>query len=81
MAAIIDRIYKRKSTDEEKENLLNEIHLLSDRLERAYERFELECDTDLVDATIFEIEAIKARYRYLLSIAKQQNLKADGRRA
>lgn len=81
MAAIIDKLNKRKSTDTETEDILNEIYSLSEQLERAYERFELQSDSNLVDATIFEIEAIKARYRYLLSLAREQNIKAEQRRA
>ena len=32
---------------------------------------------DLVEATIYEIEALKARYRYLHALAKQRNLKSS----
>lgn len=79
MAALID-LLNRKKADEDSINLLDEIQDISRALERAYERFELQSDSDLVEATIFEIEALKARYRYMLALAKQQNLTAQGKR-
>ncbi len=79
MATISQLIMKKKTNDEDDDWLLSEIHRLSDALTLAYERFELQCDNDLVEATIYEIEALKARYRYLLALAKQRNLKAGGR--
>lgn len=79
MAALID-LLNRKKADEENINLINEIQDISRALERAYERFEFQSDSDLVEATIFEIEALKARYRYMLALAKEQNLTAQGKR-
>ncbi|MBR2957301.1 MAG: DUF2508 family protein [Clostridia bacterium] len=79
MAALID-LLNRKKADEENINLINESQDISRALERAYERFELQSDSDLVEATIFEIEALKARYRYMLALAKEQNLTAQGKR-
>lgn len=79
MAALID-LLNRKRADEETVNLLDEIQDISRALERAYERFELQSDSDLVEATIYEIEALKARYRYMLALAKEQNLTARGKR-
>ncbi len=80
MAVIIDFINKRKNEESESESLLNEIYRINHALELAYERFELQKDSDLVEATIFEIEALKARYRYVLGLAKQQNISAAGKR-
>lgn len=73
---ITQLITKKKCQSEDDEELLCEIHRLSNALTLAYERFELQCDNDLVEATIFEIEALKARYRYLLAIARERNLKS-----
>ncbi len=46
------------------------------RLENANNRFEMEKDSDLIEACIYEIESLRARYRYLLRMAKKQGLKA-----
>ena len=80
MATITQLITKKRSNNTDDEQLINEIHRLSEALTLAYERFELQHDSDLVEATIFEIEALKARYRYLISLAKQRNLKANEKR-
>ncbi len=77
MTTFTQLIAKKKTENEDDMLLINEIHSLGHALELAYERFELQCDNDLVEATIYEIEALKARYRYLLALAKQRNLKAD----
>lgn len=42
----------------------------------AYARFEMESDSDLIDACIYEMEALRARYRFLLRQAKQEGLTA-----
>ena len=36
--------------------------------------FELECDENLIDACIYQREALYSRYRYLLKSAKQQGV-------
>lgn len=36
--------------------------------------FEMEEDTDLIDASIYQREALNARYRYLLKQAKKNNI-------
>ncbi len=74
---ITQLITKRRCRNEDDEQLIDEIHRLSEALSLAYERFELQCDSNLVEATIYEIESLKARYRYLLSIAKDRNLKSS----
>ena len=77
MATITQLIMKKRNINEDDEQLISEIRNLSDALALAYERFELQCDNDLVEATIYEIEALKARYRYMLALAKQRNLKSN----
>lgn len=77
MATITQLIMRKKNTNEDDEQLICEIHRLSEALTLAYERFELQSDNDLVEATIYEIESLKARYRYLLAIAKEKKLKSS----
>ena len=36
--------------------------------------FELECDENLIDACIFQREELNSRYRYLLTLARQQEI-------
>ncbi|MDR0314929.1 MAG: YaaL family protein [Oscillospiraceae bacterium] len=58
----------------EEEGILKDIRQVCRMIDDAYFRFELESDEDLVDSLIYEIEALKARYRYLLRIAKSKNI-------
>lgn len=36
--------------------------------------FQLESDEDLIDACIYQREALKSRYRYLLNLAKRKGV-------
>lgn len=36
--------------------------------------FQMESDTDLIDACIYQREELKSRYRYLLNLAKQKGV-------
>lgn len=42
-------------------------------LKDAYTRFDCVCDTDLIDACIYEINALKARSNYLLRRIKARS--------
>ena len=57
----------------EQEKLLSEIKDVSRLL--AYNEcwFQFECDSDLIDACIYQREELQARYRYLLSRMKRIN--------
>ena len=73
----ITELIKRRDDNTENELLVAEMRRLNEALENAYDRFELLSESDLIEATIYEIEALKARYRYLLSVAKEKNLKSS----
>lgn len=70
-------LWTKKTVDEKaeaRENLMTEIREAGQRLENAYQRFELAKDEDLIESSIFEIEALKAQYRFLLKTAREQNV-------
>lgn len=46
------------------------------QLENVQSRFEMENDPDLIEACIYEMESLRARYRYLLRQAKAQGYAA-----
>lgn len=48
-----------------------------DELARVRTCFEMESDPDLIEAYIYEQEALRARYRYLLKTAKEQGQTAS----
>ena len=54
--------------------LVTQIRDTSRRLESAYSRFENELNEDLLDSVIYEIQSLKALYRYLLKKAKECGL-------
>lgn len=68
---------RTKETETSEQKLLNEIREVCRKIETAYENFGYEQDDDLVESTIYEIESLKARYRYLLRLAKTQNVKCE----
>lgn len=53
---------------------LAEIREVCRRLDLAQQRFSMERDPDLIEACIYEQEALRARYRYLLRVAREQEL-------
>lgn len=64
----------RKPVEPARDGLLSQIRDTSARLESAYSRFENECNEDLLDSIIYEIQSLKALYRYLIKQAKENGL-------
>lgn len=56
---------------------LSEIREVCRLLDLANRRFEMEQDPDLIEACIYEQESLRARYRYLLRMAREEALKAS----
>ncbi len=57
--------------DPAKQRLLEEIHLVCQMMQTAHSRFSAQSDGDLMEACIYEMEALKARYRYLNRQARE----------
>ena len=57
---------KKHSTDPTLRELERELYSTTQALKEAYIRFDYVCDSELIDACIFEINALKARSNYLL---------------
>ena len=64
-------IFKQEESTNE---VLAAIREVCARLNNANTRFEMERDSDLIEACIYEMESLRARYRYLLRVAKNQGL-------
>lgn len=56
--------------------LLTAIREVRQRLENVNARFDMESEGDLIESCIYEMESLRARYRYLLRQAKQQGVAA-----
>lgn len=55
----------------EKDKLVSEIRTTIKNLESAHSRFENITEPDLIDCTIFELNAIQTKYRFLLNKIKE----------
>lgn len=55
--------------------LFDDIAYVEQRLERVRESFDMTDEPELVDALIYEELALKARYAYLLRVAKENNIR------
>ena len=63
---------KRPTIDPALRELKQELLRTNDALKDAYTRFNCVCDSELIEASIYEISALKARYSYLLRCIKEQ---------
>lgn len=61
--------------DKEKQKLLNEINRAKLEVKTAEYFFQFVSDPELVDVAIYELEAKKSRYRYLIKVAKEKGIK------
>ena len=61
----------RKPVSHPEDSLVKQIRDTSQKLDSAYSRFENELNEDLLDSIIYEIQSLKALYRYLLKRAKE----------
>ena len=68
---------KKHNPTIERNRLIQDIREVRQQLEAAHAFFALETDEDLLDAAIYQREALQARYRYLLRLAKVNNTVAD----
>lgn len=64
----------RKPVQRPADSLVLQIRDTSQRLQSAYSRFENESNEDLLDSIIYEIQSLKALYRYLIKQAKETGL-------
>lgn len=62
----------RKKKPEKNDPLLFELAKTKIELETAYSNFENVTDPDLIDSSIYEVNAVQQRYKYLL-----RQLKSD----
>ncbi len=52
-------------------SLTRELDNVNAQMKAAYDRFNYTCESELIDACIFEIEALRARSTYLLRCIKE----------
>ena len=72
---------RRLAEERETSALERELRETRSRLQRAYDAFDLVSDPDLIEAWIYEINAQRAKYAYLLKQRKaleQEQTREDG---
>ena len=57
--------------------LLDEIRSTVDMIHAMQQWFNTESDADLIEACVFQLESLEARYRYLLRLAKDRGVYRD----
>ena len=57
--------------------LLEEIRSTLAMINAMHQWFNTECDADLIEACVFQLESLEARYRYLLRMAKDRGMCRD----
>ena len=62
---------------EEQKGILEEIKEVNREMACIDRWFQLECNEDLIESCIYQREALNARYRYLISRAKDAGLSAS----
>ena len=60
--------------DEAPHPTIEAIREVCQQLDLAQARFSMESDPDLIEGCVFEMEALRARYRYLLRTAREQGI-------
>lgn len=66
---------KKIEKELEKENIIKEIKKAQADVITAEKFFQLVSEPELVDVAIYNLEAKKSRYRYLIKIAKEKRIK------
>ena len=66
---------KKIEKELEKENIIKEIKKAQADVITAEKFFQLVSEPELVDVAIYNLEAKKSRYRYLIKIAKEKWIK------
>lgn len=63
------------AAERERREILDDIERVTKLLEQNQKSYDLICESELVDASIYEELALKARYAYLLRRAKELNIR------
>lgn len=61
---------RRASQEEERRDLISSLSHTRTLINQAYSGFNMASDSDLIESYVFEINALQARYNYLLRRVK-----------
>ena len=66
---------KRNKSNIDSENIIKEIIAAQLEIKTAESFFDFVSDPELIDVAIYELEAKKSRYAYLIRMAKEKGIK------
>ena len=69
---------KTRAQEEERRQLMEGMKQTRDQLNYAYAQFNIYSDPDLVDACVYEINALQSRYSYYVRQVKQLEAAREG---
>lgn len=58
-----------------KNRLLEDLEYVTERLDRIRESYDMTSEPEMVESLIYEEKAMKARFDYLIRVAKERNIK------
>lgn len=70
-------VTEKRAKENTEDKIIKEIESIRTRLYTAASHFDNESDPDLVEAIIYEMKSLTARYRYLLREAKNAGITRD----
>ncbi len=68
--------FQEKEEKEEEKTVNEQLQDLRIQIEGAKSRFNSQCDERLLEATIFELQALETKYNYLCQLAKEEKTPA-----
>lgn len=74
LAGVLHLASSSREDDQSSKQLLAEIEMVTQSIDMVSARFDNESDPDLVEACIYEMQALAARYRYLTREARRQGI-------
>jgi hypothetical protein len=74
IAGVLRMYASRREEDTGSKQLIAEIESVKQNLDLVSSRFDFQSDPDLVEACIYEMQALAARYRYLTREARREGL-------
>lgn len=72
IAGIVDLFRREEQVEGKAFDINDEIVSVRRKIDAANSRFDQESDGDLIEASIYEIQALTMRYRYLLRMLKEK---------
>lgn len=66
---------KKAGRDKEQDKIIKEIRRAQMDVSTAENFFQVVTDPELIDVAIYELEAKKSKYQYLLRVAKEKGIK------